>query len=47
MFSPDLLQVEACRLIRQPLLKGKPFLAVLLILLSIPAVRIPGGLTPP
>lgn len=42
-FTPSIFQTH----IQQPLLKGKLFVEYKLVLKKVPAVRIPGGLTPP
>lgn len=47
MFAPGLTKAIFLVLASQPLLKGTLVVGFELILQNVPAVRIPGGLTPP
>lgn len=47
MFKPGFEKLLFLAYVQQPLLNGIPLINRELILRSVPAVRIPGGLTPP
>ncbi|MDR9899600.1 hypothetical protein G7B40_034340 [Aetokthonos hydrillicola Thurmond2011] len=47
MFRTDFLRLILAARIQQPLLKGTLFIAYDFVVQRVPAVRIPGGLTPP